>query len=82
LGEFVIIDDVLSEATIHRDAKTQKQKNEMLSEHIMIQTLYGFDDLAKERIGDLLNQAWLFKSSRLGRLVGGAFNYVARRLQK
>ena len=82
LGKFVIINDVLSEATIHGDAKTQKQKNEMLSEHIMIQTMYGFDDLAKERISDLLNQAWLFKTSKLGRLVGNAFNYIARRVQK
>ena len=54
----------------------------MLSEHIMIQTMYGFDDLAKERISDLLNQAWLFKTSKLGRLVGNAFNYIARRVQK
>ena len=69
LGEFIKIDEVLSAAIIHDDAKTQKQKNEMKAEHIMIQAVYGFDDIAKERIGDILKQAWFFHDSRVGRLI-------------
>lgn len=48
--EFVVVDEIWTEATIHEDAKTQAQIPQMKTEIYVIQIRHGYERLAMERI--------------------------------
>jgi hypothetical protein len=50
LGEFASIPEILSAATIHAEAKTQKRLLEMEVETILVQVAHGYRDAASRRL--------------------------------
>lgn len=64
VGVFASTTEMLSAATIHREAKTQDRRTEMLIETAMVQSRHGYPDAARERIAYLLDRPSALKRAK------------------
>lgn len=78
MGTFVGMAEIISAAIIHNDAKTQAQTTDLLAEQIAIRVKYGFRDVAKNRLGQLLERPSLNRQIR--EILKARLTGIARRL--
>lgn len=56
VGEFASTSEMLSAATIHREAKTQARRAEMEIEAVMVQFRHDYPEIARDRVARLLDR--------------------------
>jgi glycosyltransferase involved in cell wall biosynthesis len=70
-GEFAVTDQVLAEAVIHPEAKTQRKRSAMQAETIYLQVKYGFPDVAADYLQSIIDRyRWSQLPSRILRWIG------------
>lgn len=74
-GEFAVTDQVLAEAVIHPNAKTQQKRSTMQAETIYLQVKYGYPDLAADYLQSLVDR------HRWSRLPGRVWRWISKYLR-
>jgi glycosyltransferase involved in cell wall biosynthesis len=78
MGTFASTAEIISAAIIHKDAKTQAHRTDLLAEQIAIQVKYGFREVAANRLVRLLEKPSL--NSQIRRILKARLRKLARYL--